>query len=258
MADLASWRKNASTKGNWADGFSAMELARLWLAGVGPSAITELLAAVLPGFTITRAVAEARVAFDRYPGGVRNHDVLAWGQADLGPVVVGIEGKVNESLDATISGKYKAAATRKAMGQKTNLARRVNELLEAFAGRQLVEEPALGGLRYQLFSGIAGTLAAATSETKAAAFIVHLIQTPSTKPGKLDAVRAAVDEFSALAFGQSAGGPLVGPVFPHASTPLIPAHVPLWIGVIETPALPGAATGSTSGGAPLTEARPSN
>ena len=184
------------------------------------------------------------MAFDPYRGGVRNHDVLAFGQADVGEVVVGVEGKVNESFDATIIGKYKAAAARKAKGLNTKLDRRIDELLQAFAGRQLVEDAALGGLRYQLFSGVAGTLAAATGETRAAAFVVHLIQTTTAKQDERDEARAAVEDFNALIFGQPAG-PLVGPVFPHAATPLIPGDVPLWIGLFETPALSRGAEGRT-------------
>lgn len=74
---IKDWEQYTSTKGNWDPHFSAMELTRLWLNGAGPEAVMEALAPVLPGLVLDRAVAEARVAFDAYRGGVRNHDVLA-------------------------------------------------------------------------------------------------------------------------------------------------------------------------------------
>ena len=88
-----------------------MALARLWLDGAGRSASRHRRArAGAARLVLDEGVAEAQVAFDAYPGGVRNHDVLACGHVDAGGVVVGIEGKVNESLDTTITRKYRDAA----------------------------------------------------------------------------------------------------------------------------------------------------
>ena len=157
VTTLDAWEALASTEGKWADGFSAKELARLWLDGTGPSALTELLHPWLPDLQITDAVAEAQVAFDAYQGGVRNHDVLARGHSAIGPVVVGVEGKVNEQLDDTIDGKYATAAALRAAEENTNLDLRVNELLDTLAGRRVADDAALGALRYQLFSGVAAT-----------------------------------------------------------------------------------------------------
>ena len=158
---IQDWEQHASTKGNWEPHFSAMELARLWLDGAGPQAVTEGLASVLPGLVLDEAIAEARVAFDAYAGGVRNHDVLAYGHVAAGGVVVGVEGKVNETLDATIARKYQDAARPRPPGKSTNLGKRVDALLLAIAGRSLQDDSTLGALRYQLFSAVAGTLAAA-------------------------------------------------------------------------------------------------
>lgn len=167
-------------------------------------------------------------------GGVRNHDVLARGHAKVGPVVLGVEGKVNESLDLTIAGKYAAAAARRAKGQNTNLDRRVDALLDAFAGRRVTDDPALGALRYQLFSGLAGTLAAAPA-AKAAVFVVHLIRTPLARLSKFEESRAAVADFVSTVFGQSMTGNVAGPLAPRRATALMPADVPLWVAILETP-----------------------
>lgn len=234
---IEDWKQHASTKGNWEPHFSAMELARLWLYGTGPQAVIEALAPALPGLVLDEAVAEARVAFDAYPGGVRNHDVLAYGHVAAGGVVVGVEGKVNESLDATIARKYEDAARPLPPGKSTNLGKRVDALLLAIAGRSLEDDPSLGALRYQLFSAVAGTLAAARQDTVAAAVVVHLVRTPLAKEANFAAARAAVADF-AHALDLDADGPVIGPLTLHAEhgSGLAVAHpVPCWLTVVETP-----------------------
>jgi hypothetical protein len=122
--DLAGWEHYASTTGRWADGFSGKELARLWLARAGHRHVEAALVDVIPGLRIDQAIAEAHVSFDKYEGGVRNHDVLAYGQCDGGRAVIGVEGKVNESLDSRLKGQYAAAGRPKREGKNTNLDRR--------------------------------------------------------------------------------------------------------------------------------------
>lgn len=238
---IEDWKQHASTKGKWEPHFSAMELARLWLdgTGAGPQAVIEALAPALPGLVLDDAVAEAQVAFDGFAGGVRNHDVLAYGHVPAGGVVVGVEGKVNESLDATITRKYEDAARPLPPGKSTNLGKRVDALLLAITGRSLQDDPSLGALRYQLFSAIAGTLAAARKETVAAAVVVHLIRSPLAKDAKFAAAHAAVADF-AQALDLAADGPVIGPLTLHAEhgTRLAVAHpVPCWLAVVETPAV---------------------
>lgn len=121
IADLDGWERLASTKGKWKDGFSAEELARLWLEGLGAGSVEDALPPAFADLRITEAVAEGQTTFDRYAGGVRNHDVLAYGRVPAGPIVIGVEGKVNESLDARIEAKYAAARQRQAKGLNTNL-----------------------------------------------------------------------------------------------------------------------------------------
>lgn len=152
-----------------------------------------------------------------YKGGVRNHDVLAVGRADCGQVVLGVEGKVNESLDKTINQKYAAASARRAAGKNTNLDKRLDGLLHAIAGHQLEDKPQLGRLRYQLFSAVAGTLAAATEETAAVALVIHLIASPRANPAKFDEARRAVADWVGTVLGQRPGAPVTGPFSPSTT-----------------------------------------
>jgi hypothetical protein len=245
IVTIEDWEHHASTKGNWEPHFSAMELARLWLdeAGAGPQAVIDALAPALPDLVLDEGIAEARIAFDAYPGGVRNHDVLAYGHVHAGGVVVGIEGKVNESLDSTIARKYKDAVRPLAPGKSSNLAKRVDALLLAVAGRSLQDDPVLGKLRYQLFSAVAGTLAAAREDTVAAAVVVHLVRTPLANEAKFAAARAAVADF-ARALNLDADGPVMGPLRlhpEHGATLAVARLVPCWLALVETPALASSA-----------------
>ncbi len=211
IESIEDWKRLASTEGKWADGYSAKELGRLWLSGEGPAAVCAALEPALPGLTLNTAIAEAQISFDSYAGGVRNHDVLAYGAANGGDVVVGVEGKVNESLDDTLAEKYQSAHRRKERGKNTNLDKRVDDLLTTIIGRTIAADPSLAGLRYQLFSAMAGTVAAAKPTTAAAAVVVHLIKSPLANVKKFDDTRNAVAEFGD-ALGLEGGDALVGPI----------------------------------------------
>jgi hypothetical protein len=231
---LEDWEEHASTPDKWADGYSAKELARLWLTDAGPAAAVDALRGVFDGLTIDCGMAEAQTAFDPYPGGRRNHDVLARGQVEAEAVVVGIEGKVNETLDETVAEKYARAAATRAKGENTNLDHRVDGLLAGIFGRSITDDPALGAIRYQLLSAIAGTVAEAAGNTVGAAVVVHLIKTPQAKPEKFADTRAAIDAL-ATALGCPQDGPLVGPFTIDTTNLRGPAGLPCWVTVIETP-----------------------
>lgn len=84
---------------------------------------------------------------------MRNHDVLAFGHTPAGAVVVGVEGKVNESLDATVAQKYRQAGRLRELARErhdeprtrrqrtTNLDARIDALLDAIAGRRVADAP---------------------------------------------------------------------------------------------------------------------
>ena len=63
---------------HWQDERCAKELAEAWISGSGPAALISLLDhdPATAGLRIDRAVAEAKTAFDRWPGGKCNHDLL--------------------------------------------------------------------------------------------------------------------------------------------------------------------------------------
>jgi len=205
IGDLADWERVASSKGKWADGFSAKELAKLWLHGHGPAAAR--CARARPARPVSnRAIAEAKIGFDTYAGGVRNHDVLAFGVSDLGEVVVGID-----------------------------------DLCDSILGRSLNADPSLADLRYQLLSAIAGTAAAATTATAAAAVVVRLIRSPHANPAKFAETRNAVSDLCA-ALGLDSDGGAAGPVILKKPPGESSLGMPIWLVVIETEPAEGRST----------------
>jgi hypothetical protein len=83
---------------------------------------------------------------------------------------------------AAWSASTRPAAQRKRAGKDTNLDRRVDNLVAAIIGKRHSDDPSLVNLRYQVFSAIAGTVAAAKPTTTAAAVVIHLIGTEQAKP----------------------------------------------------------------------------
>jgi hypothetical protein len=183
IATVPDWERHAapaSTK-HWKDGRSAKELAKAWVAGDGQTALVRLLDGreETSGLVIDEAVAEAQVAFDQYRGGKRNHDLLIQGRCGSGSIVIGLEAKADETFGQTLA-EYDASAQKiRAAGGSTNAPERLTELMEGIAFTTLDRTPTFGDLRYQLFAGVAGTLAAA-GDADLAAFIIHEFATELT------------------------------------------------------------------------------
>jgi hypothetical protein len=189
LRTLADWEAEAgpAKTEHWVDGRSAKELARAWLSGEAASALTGLLESdsSLSGFTVTRAVAEAQTSFDNWPGGKRNHDVLVSGSTAGGTTVVGVEAKADETFGQTLDAYARSAERLIEKNERTNAPERLNELVQNLCGTTLEADPALGILRYQLFSGVAGMLAAAAeTDAEQAAFVVIEFVTDKTTSGR--------------------------------------------------------------------------
>jgi hypothetical protein len=223
---------------HWQDGRSAKELARAWINGTGETDLLALLdlAKQTRGFSIRQATAEAQTAFDDWPGGRRNHDLLVDGDARGRPVTVGLEAKADESFGQTLASYARAADRKVERREATNAPQRLAGLLKNIAGTTLAERPELKELRYQLFSGVAGTLAAADANGYAA-FVVHEFDTSKTTQKKHEANAAALATFVREIFRVAVPSHdrpwLVGPF--HVPAPDW-ASTPLWIGHLKTKA----------------------
>jgi hypothetical protein len=221
---------------HWQDGRSAKELARAWIDGSGPAALAKLLAgdSRTADLRIKKATAEAQTAFDSLPGGRRNHDLLIEADAAGGPTVIGLEGKADESFGQTLDAFARAATTKAERGEATNARRRLDGLIEDLAATTLEATPELGELRYQLFSGVAGTLAAARPGDQAA-FVVHEFKTQKTTKRRRDANAKAIALFVEQVLGGA--GPAAGEwwlVGPFTLPAERWSETPLWVGHLTT------------------------
>lgn len=175
LRSYAEWIAKVALKNREA-GTSAPTLAAAW------SGVVELYGALadqpsLAGFVIEQAAVEGTSVFDTYDG-PRNHDLVLRGHVPSGDrVVVCVEAKAGEDLGDTIEKQRvragKAVQKAEQEGKTSNQEKRLHELLERFVmpgtPPELVET-----LRYQLFTGFAGTIAeAAELGTKHAVFMVH-------------------------------------------------------------------------------------
>jgi hypothetical protein len=124
-------------------------------------------------------------------------------------------------------------ATRQA-GHTTNAPERLRGLLDEIGAMSLEGVSSVGDLRYQLFSGVAGTLAAADDD-ELAAFIVHEFATNLTTEGRREGNKKALAEFVGGVTGAVAPSDdwwLLGPF--HVPSKRW-SRVPLFIGHLTTP-----------------------
>jgi len=146
-------------------------------------------------------------------------------------VVIGLEAKADESYGETIATYRRNALAIRAAGRSTNAPERLSGLLTDIGLISLDTHPTFGDLRYQLFSGVAGTLAAVSEPGELAVFFVHEFATPQTIPAKRAENHADLNRFLGDVFGAPALdvnpwliGPLGVPAERWARTPLYVGH----------------------------------
>lgn len=251
FASLDDWRDlgGPASASHWVDGRSAKCLAEAWIGGSAESELKHLLdtdpSGELANFDPQVAIAEAQTPFDAFPGGRRNHDLLVEGIADGGRTIVGIESKADETFGPTLTEYRAVAERRRKRGERTNAPARLEGLRRAFFGRDS-DWSHLAPLRYQLFSAIAGTIAAARERSATqAVFLVHEFSTHATDPVLQRENAADLARFIQVLFDRCPSERtewLLGP-FDLPESDLFEAPCPLWIGHSLTP-IPSSSTSS--------------
>lgn len=156
------------------------------------------------------------------------------GRCASGPVVIGLEAKADETFGQTIGTYRRDALAVRAAGKTTNAPERLENLLQDVGDISLSRNPTFGDLRYQLFSGVDGTLAAA-QDGELAAFVVHEFATELTTEKKRLVNRTALAEFVGDVTGAVAPDEdwwLLGPF--HAPAERW-SRIPFYIGHLTTP-----------------------
>ena len=206
IQDLEGW-KHPKRDYHWQDGYSAKELARAWFNSQTPQCPPELQAL----FSSHPRTAHLQIN-EGFPefitglperGGSRNHDLMLRAHTDAEAVIVCVEAKVDESFSATIGSYWK----QKSAGQQTTrVPARIETLLKIVFGKDArPDQQPWCDLRYQLLTGVAGTLIqAAKEQAPLAVFIVHEFQTFSVKPNLLKTNGNDYDKFVAALFAGSA------------------------------------------------------
>jgi hypothetical protein len=191
ISDFESWKLYGKPKRpeHWKEGRSAYELARDWVGdGDAPERTRALIATRFPGCHLESGAVEKRTRFDKYRGEVRNHDLLVTGSCDAGNLVVGVEGKADESFGESISKQQASAQKRLDANEASKGIARLGDLTNLCFSKGLPDalaDAALAGLGYQLMTGLAGTLADAKEfDAQAAVFLVHEFHTDQTDESK--------------------------------------------------------------------------
>jgi hypothetical protein len=181
---------------------------------------------------IERAHPERQIRFDDLRGEPRNTDLAIEVRDRNGVVAVTIEGKADESFDRTVNA-VQSAVERIARDERTGAILRVESLSATLLPRWRAAPAHLGDLRYQLLTGIAGTLAWAREiGAGRAVFVVHEFVTDHTPDDKhaqnASDLNVFLQRLSDGAIHSASPGLLVGPVLVPGNRQIQP--VPLYIG----------------------------
>jgi hypothetical protein len=160
---------------------------------------------------------EARVNFDTHRGEARNADLVVIGHDELGSFAGSVEAKADEAFGQRISDVLDAALERTVANMRSAGVERVVELVRALIPPRVSDTVSIGELRYQLLTGIAGTLALAEKHRAArAVYIIHVFETGKTSSRNLEANSNDANQFvrrlTSGAVKQLDDGVLVGPI----------------------------------------------
>jgi hypothetical protein len=212
-----------------------MELARSWFTSPSPCVPSEVASLfdsspMTAGMAVEYVRPECVTAFPERGEG-RNHDLVMVGKSKRAQVTVCVEAKADEPFGEII-GDYLRQTVQKAKAEhrRTGLPDRVEALLGLVFGA--AADSALDpwrALRYQLLTGVAGTLIQAAEDgADIGVFLVHEFVTESVDRRKARKNAGDFSRFVAALFGkQSAAtsdGALIGPISysagPHLKRPV--------------------------------------
>ncbi|HXG70524.1 MAG TPA: hypothetical protein VNJ04_07930 [Gemmatimonadaceae bacterium] len=253
------WFKFAGPKGKerqWQDYRSAKELARAWCVAGKAVAIPTELFDLLESHPLTRGVdlrtldgtPELRVYIDRRAGEPRNTDLAFTAsipslEGDSGQprrVAISVEAKADESFGQRVAAAISAAELRRSKGKRSFGDERARMLIGALLGEAAVADPAVGRLRYQLFTAAAGALAYARDQRADIAVLVfhEFVHSAGlhTRASKLAAnctdLNAFLDRFTQGVESSLKTDMLSGP-FSIPGNADVPGSIPLLIGKVR-------------------------
>ena len=149
---IDSFRKSSKSE----DGRSALSLAKFCdLKNFDDIIVTWLLPIVSQSqIKLETAQPEKSSRFDNYSK-QRIHDLAIYGETGTGcSIFIGIEAKVAETYNGTLSSIYQKAINNKKKGINTYIPQRIKQLIQVYFPKLSIDSK----IRYQLLYAIAGTL----------------------------------------------------------------------------------------------------
>lgn len=214
----------------WKDGRSAKETAKHWTYTI-PQPFKNILNEFKLMFKVCSP--EYETTFDSNGGKGRNHDLLILAKNEnKQSVVVSIESKADEPFGETISETIKAAEKRKKKTPNSKGLIRISELRNALFGK---EDDNQLGLRYQLLTAVAGTIAEAKKQNaKSAIFLIQTfiseeIDNKKHLQNQMD-LNSFITLFSKSEYTELPNNQLIGPFNITEDTKHLSKDVNLWIG----------------------------
>jgi len=189
----------------WRDSYSAKELAKAWCVGGAPECPANLRA-LFDYHPLTRGALlveggpeHVTVLPERGEG--RNHDMWIRAEAAGSGLTICIEAKVEESFGEPIGAYVQSARQR---NPRTGIVKRAKALLRIVTGKEIDPEfHEVATLRYQLLSGVAGTvLQAQKDRSPIAIFVVHEFRRRLSHTAKVQTNAADLSAFVSLLGGR--------------------------------------------------------
>lgn len=180
---IEDWYYKAGPKDKdtqWKDDYSAKEFARLWFDKNEklqvPQVLNEYIGKCYGKYEILFAIPEHETRLDDFRGGQRNHDMFLYCRKENGEVfIVCIEAKVCEPLDKTLQEKLDE------ISEKSRIPSRIFKMLLTLK----MKNAEFDDLRYQLFTGMCGTIKEAEKyKTTECLFLVLQIMPETIVPGR--------------------------------------------------------------------------
>lgn len=201
---LEEWQFHAGPKSekHWVPGRSAYETGRAWLGdGGAPSLPTEIRdlfdsSDLTRGFDAEIVYPEHQIRFDDFGGEPRNADLALVGRVGRKKVAVTIEGKADEAFSNVLAKEMVLARRAKERNPASRKQERIEGLVQGILGLPLESFQEVENLRYQLFTGVAGTLTwARENSAELAVFLVQVFETAKTQRKRLDRNETDFSEF---------------------------------------------------------------
>jgi hypothetical protein len=184
---VEDWRQLAGPKEkiHWKDHRSAKESAKAWFRDGKAKLPSEIETIIEKSenfdlITIEMVEPEALLHFDEFSG-PSNMDVLVKGNDRHGNFIIGIEAKADESFSLFVKDIFSDAMETKIETPNTKKIIRIEQLAQSFFSKRNQNGKKIGELRYQLLTGLAGTIAYANrNNINRAVFLIHEFNTPRT------------------------------------------------------------------------------